>query len=79
MDKIKDLKLISEAEKSITDKQETVINDTITNADRSLGAMLNGIIAEKYGEGRTSEDTIKINLRRLWGKALGIWNERYYY
>ena len=72
MDKIKDLKLISEAEKSITDKQETVINDTITNADRSLGAMLSGIIAEKYGEAGLPEDTIKINLRGYAGQSFGV-------
>ena len=72
MDKIKDLKLISEAEKSIESKQKTVINDTITNADRSLGAMLSGIIAEKYGEAGLPEDTIKINLKGYAGQSFGV-------
>ncbi|MCP1223461.1 glutamate synthase large subunit [Sebaldella sp. S0638] len=72
MDKIKDLKLISEAEKSIEAGEKTEIHDTITNADRSLGAMLSGIIAKKYGEEGLPEDTIKINLKGYAGQSFGV-------
>jgi glutamate synthase domain-containing protein 2/glutamate synthase domain-containing protein 1/glutamate synthase domain-containing protein 3 len=72
MDKIKDIKLIAKAEKSLENGEKTIINDTITNADRSLGAMLSGKIAEKYGEAGLPEDTIKINLKGYAGQSFGV-------
>mgnify|MGYP003616383157 CR=1 FL=1 len=71
MEKILDLKLLEESKNSIENEEKTVINKNITNADRSIGAMLSGVVAKKYGENGLEEDTISINLTGYSGQSLG--------
>lgn len=72
MDKIMDLKLIENSEKALHNKEKVVIESVITNADRSFGAMLSGIIAEKYGEEGLPDNTIEIKLKGYAGQSFGV-------
>ena len=45
----------------------------ITNVDRSVGARLSGVIAERRGAAGLASDTIRIDLRGSAGQSLGAW------
>ncbi|MBU1658789.1 glutamate synthase large subunit [bacterium] len=47
------------------------ISRTITNTNRSFGALISGEIAQYYGDNGLKTDTIKINLTGISGQALG--------
>ncbi len=47
------------------------ISAVITNSDRTAGAELAGIVAEKFGENKLAEDTIQINLTGVAGQSFG--------
>ena len=49
------------------------IEDTITNTDRSAGAMLSGEVAKRYGHAGLPEDTIAITLTGTGGQSFGAW------
>ena len=47
------------------------ISAVITNSDRTAGAELAGIVAEKFGENTLPEDTIQVNLSGVAGQSFG--------
>ena len=47
------------------------ISAVITNSDRTAGAELAGIVAEKFGENKLAEDTIQVNLTGVAGQSFG--------
>ncbi|MBR2964180.1 MAG: glutamate synthase subunit alpha, partial [Lentisphaeria bacterium] len=47
------------------------ISAVITNSDRTAGAELAGIVAEKFGENKLAEDTIQVNLAGVAGQSFG--------
>jgi glutamate synthase (NADPH/NADH) large chain len=49
------------------------IATTICNTDRSVGAMLSGRIAKRYGHAGLPEDTIAITLTGTGGQSFGAW------
>ena len=51
-------------------KPET-ISAVITNSDRTAGAELAGIVAEKFGENKLAEDTIQVDLTGVAGQSFG--------
>ena len=51
-------------------KKESV-SAVITNSDRTAGAELAGIVAEKFGENKLAEDTIQVNLTGTAGQSFG--------
>ena len=71
MESILDLELIEESKKALEDGEKVIIAKDITNADRSIGTMLSGVIAKKYNEAGLEEDSIKINLSGYTGQSLG--------
>jgi glutamate synthase (NADPH/NADH) large chain len=56
------------------DKNESIsLNYKISNTDRSVGALISGFIAEKYGE-KGLENPININFNGSAGQSFGCWN-----
>ena len=56
------------------DKNESIsLNYKISNTDRSVGALISGFIAEKYGE-KGLENPININFKGSAGQSFGCWN-----
>ena len=51
-------------------KKESV-SAVITTSDRTAGAELAGIVAEKFGENKLAEDTIQVNLTGTAGQSFG--------
>jgi len=66
-----DHELISQSNSAITDKEIVNINLPIQNSNRTVGAMLSGTIAKKYGESGLPENTININFSGSAGQSFG--------
>ena len=71
LDKNLDNHLIEEASNAVNDGSPTEIHAKVTNADRSVGAMLSGVLVEKYGHAGLPEDTIKVRLSGIAGQSFG--------
>jgi glutamate synthase (NADPH/NADH) large chain len=71
-----DNELIIKAQAAL-DKQERVVIDTpISNTNRSVGAMLGGEVARRYGHAGLADDTIHINFKGTAGQSFGAWITR---
>ena len=66
-----DQQLIAGAQRSIQDKEEVNLDFAIRNTNRAVGAMLSGIIAEKYGEKGLPNDTINVRFKGSAGQSFG--------
>ena len=71
-----DYKLIEMSKKAIADKSKVNINMEIKNVNRSVGIMLSGTIAKKYGSVGLPEDTITINFKGSAGQSFGAFGVR---
>jgi glutamate synthase (NADPH) large chain len=70
-DHVLDIELISEADKAISEKQPVVIERSIRNTDRTIGAMLSGKIAQLYGSEGLPDGTIKCKFKGSAGQSFG--------
>ncbi|MCD8260128.1 MAG: glutamate synthase large subunit, partial [Bacteroides sp.] len=68
---VKDVEMIHHAQAAVNDKKETVLEYTIGNTDRSVGAMLSGAIASKYGEAGLPDGTLNIKFKGSAGQSFG--------
>jgi glutamate synthase domain-containing protein 2/glutamate synthase domain-containing protein 3 len=66
-----DHQLIALAQAAIEKQQPVEIRLPIKNSNRTVGAMLSGKIAKKYGEDGLPPDTIKIHLTGSAGQSFG--------
>ena len=66
-----DHKLIELARQALRLKMPVEINLPISNANRTVGAMLSGRIAKAYGEDGLPPDTIRINFTGSAGQSFG--------
>ena len=66
-----DHQLIAQAQSSIDNGTPVEIDLPVRNANRTVGAMLSGRVAQKYGEDGLPDDTIKINLQGSGGQSFG--------
>ncbi len=71
IDHILDIELIAEAEKAIADKKPVLIERSIHNTDRTIGAMLSGKIAMLYGSEGLPDGTIKCRFKGSAGQSFG--------
>ncbi len=71
IDHVLDLELIAEAEKAISDKQHILIQRSIHNTDRTIGAMLSGKIVTIHGSEGLPEGTIKCRFDGSAGQSFG--------
>lgn len=71
MGAVKDLQLIEDARPALEGKQDLLLNYPIVNTDRSVGAMLSGVIAQQYGETGLPEQALKIRFKGSAGQSFG--------
>lgn len=71
LDQAMDYKLIQVADRAIADQEKVIANLEIKNVNRSVGAMLSGTIAKKYGSKGLPEDTIMLNFKGSAGQSFG--------
>ena len=71
-----DRRLIEKATRAIETGEKVVIEDRISNVDRTAGAMLSGRIAEAYGEEGLPPDTIVVKLVGTAGQSFGAFLAR---
>ncbi len=73
LDKALDHELIRQAQPALERGEPVVIETTLKNFNRTVGTMLSGRVAEKYGHAGLPDDTIHIRARGTGGQSLGAW------
>ncbi|MCH8989257.1 MAG: glutamate synthase large subunit [Chloroflexi bacterium] len=76
LEKALDHQLIAQAQPALVDKKPVHIDLPIQNSNRTVGAMLSGKVAKKYGEDGLPDDTININLTGSAGQSFGAFLAR---
>lgn len=76
LDKALDLKLIAEAMPALENGEAVVIHTEVRNVNRTVGAMLGGEVAMRYGHAGLPEDTIAIKARGIAGQSFGAFLTR---
>lgn len=71
IDHVKDRDIIRQALPAIEHQQEISLDYAITNTDRSVGAMLSGEIAKRYGNQGLHEHTLNIKFKGSAGQSFG--------
>ena len=71
LDKALDHILINEAKPALEKGKPVVVNMPIKNTNRTVGSMLSGKVAKKYGHEGLPEDTIQLNFSGNAGQSLG--------
>ena len=71
IDTVLDRKLIEQAGDALKDGSSVRIESKITNVDRSVGAMLSGKLAERFGHEGLPDDTIAVSLTGTAGQSFG--------
>ena len=66
-----DHQLIDQAQPAIENGVPVEINLPVSNSNRTVGAMLSGRVAQRYGEDGLPDDTIKVNLQGSGGQSFG--------
>ena len=66
-----DQQLIRGAQRAITDGEEVNLDFAIKNTDRAVGAMLSGMIAEKYGNAGLPDKTVNVKFKGSAGQSFG--------
>ena len=73
LEKALDNLLIKKCKQSILNKKKISFKSKIVNTNRTVGAMLSGVIAKKYGHNGLPKDTIKIDFEGSSGQSFGAW------
>ena len=76
LDKALDQELIAASADALANGSPVRIDRTVRNVNRTVGAMLSGEIARKYGHTGLPEDTISINLTGTAGQSFGAFLAR---
>ena len=66
-----DFDIISKAHPALFRKEKTILDMTITNEDRSVGAILSNEISKIYGAQGLPENTLKVNFTGSAGQSFG--------
>ncbi len=73
LDQALDNRLIEQATPALERGEPVKIETAVKNTNRSVGAMLSGRVAERYGHEGLPEDTIHIRLKGVAGQSFGAW------
>lgn len=65
--------IVNDVEKAATKHTQLVLNYDVRNTDRSVGAMLSGVIAGQYGNKGSDKLRVNIHLNGTVGQSLGVW------
>ena len=76
LDEALDNELISQATLALESQNRTVLTSPISNTNRSVGAMLSGEVARRFGHAGLPDDTIHVNLKGTAGQSFGAWLSR---
>ncbi len=76
IDDVLDRKLIAEAKVALEEKKPVRIETGVINVNRSVGAMLSGEVAKRWGHAGLPEDTIHVTLTGTAGQSFGAWAAR---
>ncbi len=71
LEKALDNKLIEQAQTALENKEKVEIEVPVCNVNRTVGAMLSGEVAKRYGYAGLPEDTIKIKMKGTAGQSFG--------
>ncbi|TBW40746.1 glutamate synthase large subunit [Siculibacillus lacustris] len=71
-----DRRLIAEAGPALDHRQPVRIEADVINVNRSVGAMLSGEVAKRFGHAGLPEDTIHVTLTGTAGQSFGAWAAR---
>jgi len=73
LDQVLDRDLIAHAQGALEKGVPVSLERRITNVDRTVGAMLSGEVAMRYGHAGLPADTIHVKLRGTAGQSFGAW------
>ncbi len=73
LDKALDHELIQRAKTALERGERVELAIPVKNFNRSLGAMLSGRVAERYGHAGLPDDTIHIKAKGTAGQSFGAW------
>ena len=76
LDKALDQSLIAQSQAALEKGEPVRIDGTVRNINRTVGAMLSGEVAQRYGHAGLPEDTISINLTGTAGQSFGAFLSR---
>jgi glutamate synthase (NADPH/NADH) large chain len=68
-----DRKLIAAARPALETGEAVTVEEEIKNSDRTVGAMLSGEVAKRYGHDGLPDDTITVKLTGTAGQSFGAW------
>lgn len=71
IDTVLDQAIIKAAAEAIDNQKEVSLEYAIANTDRSVGAMLSGAVASKYGQNGLPDETINIKFKGPAGQSFG--------
>ena len=71
IDHVKDRTMIEAAKEALDNQREVSLEYAIANTDRSVGAMLSGAVAERYGQNGLPEETINVKFKGSAGQSFG--------
>lgn len=71
IDTVLDQTIIKAAAEAIDNQKEVSLEYAIANTDRSVGAMLSGAVASKYGQNGLPDETINIKFKGSAGQGFG--------
>lgn len=76
LDKALDQELIAKAKPALDNGDAVVIHTKVRNVNRTVGAMLSGEVAKKYGHAGLPEDTLAIKATGVGGQSFGAFLTR---
>jgi glutamate synthase (NADPH/NADH) large chain len=71
LERILDRQLIEKASPALDESKPVTIDSAIRNTDRTVGAMLSGAIAKRFGHAGLPEDSVRINFEGVAGQSFG--------
>ncbi len=71
-----DLKLIPKVKAAIDTGKPVSLEAPIRNVNRTVGTMIAGLVAKKYGHAGLPEDTIRMTFKGSAGQSFGAWCAR---
>ncbi|MGO4526051.1 glutamate synthase large subunit [Microvirga sp. 2MCAF35] len=68
-----DREFIAQAGPALENGEAVVIESRVKSSDRTVGAMLSGEVAKRYGHEGLPDDTITVKLKGTAGQSFGAW------
>lgn len=68
------IRMLKQLSPAIKNKSGGEFEFSVTNCDRSIGAMISGEIAKRHGNQGMSDAPIHLKLKGIAGQSFGVWN-----